>query len=162
MIRKEGIELKTDRLYINKVEQFVEQICDEYNIFTDYYGNILMSVIEAYTNAVVHGNHYDENKHVQIRFESETNGLAFYVEDEGAGFDVNGVPDPTDINATGEEGRGLFTIKALADKVEFLNNGSTIKMTFLISSINHEVASKRAALYHDYVGQGVKNNAQIN
>jgi serine/threonine-protein kinase RsbW len=162
MIRKEGIELKSDRLYINKVEQFVEQICDEYNIFTDYYGNILMSVIEAYTNAVEHGNHYDKNKHVQLRFESEPNGLSFYIEDEGKGFDATNIPDPTDINSTGDEGRGLFTIQALADKVEFLNNGSTIKLTFLISSINHEVASKRASLYHDYVGLGIKNNAQIN
>jgi len=162
MIREDRLELVSDKLYINKVEAFVEQICDAYNIYNDYYGNILMSVIEAYTNAVQHGNKFEKDKKVTIRFESQATGLAFYVEDQGEGFNIETVPDPTDVNTNGKEGKGIFTIRALADNVEFINNGNTVKMTYLISSINREMSEKRADLYHSYINQGVKNNAHSN
>lgn len=158
MNRIQKIELKSDKLYINEVERFVEQICDEYNIYNNYFGNIMMSVLEAYTNAVKHGNKFDANKSVNIRFESEAGGLAFYIEDEGEGFDFHNIPDPTDLKNKAEEGRGLFTIKSLADNVEFENNGSTLKIGFLIASINHEIAKHRADLFHNYVNQGIKKN----
>jgi len=156
MNKIEKLVLKSDKLYINKVERFVEQICDEYNIYNNYYANILLSVIEAYTNAVEHGNKYDENKSVKIEFSSESNGLAFTIEDEGNGFEMESIPDPTNLENEGVEGRGLFMINSLADQVELEDNGSKIKLQFLISSINQEMASKRSELFHNYVNQDVK------
>jgi serine/threonine-protein kinase RsbW len=156
MNKTEKLVLTSDKLYINKVERFIEQICDEYNIYNNYYANILLSVIEAYTNAVEHGNKYDENKSVKIEFSSESNGLAFTIEDQGDGFDINNIPDPTNIENEGAEGRGLFMINSLADQVEIENNGSKIKLAFLISSINREMANKRNELFHKYVNQNVK------
>jgi serine/threonine-protein kinase RsbW len=148
MKKSEKITLKSDRLYINEVERFVEQICDEQNIYNSYYANILTSIIEAYTNAVEHGNKYDENKNVSIIFSKEQNGLSFQINDEGEGFDINAIPDPTDLSNEGVEGRGLFMINTLSDKVEFENNGSTMKLNFLISSINREAATHRTELFH--------------
>ena len=156
MNKTEKLVLKSDKLYINKVERFVEQICDEHNIYNNYYANILLSVIEAYTNAVEHGNKYDENKSVKIEFSSESNGLAFSIEDEGSGFEIENIPDPTNLENEGVEGRGLFMINSLADQVELEDNGSKIKLQFLISSINQEMASKRSELFHNYVNQDVK------
>ena len=160
MNKSEKITLKSDKLYINEVERFVENICDEQNIYNNYYANILMSVIEAYTNAVEHGNKYDENKNVDIIFAIESNGLTFSIQDEGTGFDINTIPDPTDLNNEGAEGRGLFMINSLSDKVEFENNGSTLKLEFHIASINREAANKRAQLFHNYVNQGVKKEQE--
>jgi len=156
MNKSEKLSLKSDKLYINEVERFVERICDEQNIYNNYYANILTSVIEAYTNAVEHGNQYDEHKKVNITFDTEANGLVFSIQDEGDGFDINSVQDPTDIKNEGTEGRGLFTIKSLSDQIEFENNGSTLKLSFHIASINWEIANKRTELFHKYVYQGVK------
>ena len=161
MKKSEKITLKSDRLYINEVERFVEQICDEQNIYNSYYANILTSIIEAYTNAVEHGNKYDENKSVSIVFSKEQNGLSFQINDEGEGFDINAIPDPTDLSNEGIEGRGLFMINTLSDKVEFENNGSTMKLNFLISSINREAATHRTDLFHQYVNQGVKKEQEF-
>lgn len=160
MNKSEKITLKSDKLYINEVERFVETICDEQNIYNNYYANILMSVIEAYTNAVEHGNRYDENKNVTILFSVESNGLTFSIQDEGNGFDLKAVPDPTDIKNEGMEGRGLFMINALSDKVEFENNGSILKLEFHIASINREAANKRTQLFHQYINQGVKKEQE--
>jgi len=156
MNKTEKLILKSDKLYINEVERFVEQICDEFNIYNNYYANILLSVIEAYTNAVEHGNKFDENKSVKIIFSSESNGLVFTIEDEGMGFEIDNIPDPTNLENEGIEGRGLFMIKSLADNVEIENNGSKIKLNFLISSINREMANKRNELFHKYINQDVK------
>jgi len=160
MNKSEKITLKSDKLYINEVERFVESICDEQNIYNNYYANILMSVIEAYTNAVEHGNRYDENKSVSILFSIESNGLVFSIQDEGNGFDIKSIQDPTDLKNEGTEGRGLFMINSLSDNVEFENNGSTLKLQFHIASINREVANKRTELFHQYVNQGVKKEQE--
>lgn len=160
MNKSEKITLKSDKLYINEVERFVENICDQQNIYNNYYANILTSVIEAYTNAVEHGNRYDETKNVSIVFAIESNGLTFSIQDEGVGFDINSIPNPTDIKNEGVEGRGLFMINSLSDKVEFENNGSILKLEFHISSINREAANQRTELFHQYVNQGIKKEQE--
>jgi len=161
MKKSENIVLKSDQLYINEVEQFVERICDEHNIYNSYYGNILTSVIEAYTNAVEHGNKFDSNKFVRITFKQEQQGLSFQIQDQGNGFDINKIPDPTDLSNEGVEGRGIFMIKALSDQVDFEDNGRSIKLGFRISSINREVATKRADLFHNFINQSVKKEQNI-
>ena len=130
---------------INQVEKFVEDICDEYNINNTYFGNILVALTEAFENAIVHGNGRNPDKNVHIIFTSKPEGLSFIVKDEGEGFDINQIPDPTDINSDPNEskGRGIFLIKSLADEVKFLENGTSVEILFKISSINSELAIDR-------------------
>jgi len=139
---------------INLVEKFVEDICDEYNINNTYFGNILVTLTEAVENAMVHGNGRNPDKNVQIIFTSKPDGLSFVVKDEGEGFDVNQIPDPTDINSNTDEskGRGIFLIRSLADEVKFLENGKTIEILFKISSINSEMAIDRINQLKKYSG----------
>jgi serine/threonine-protein kinase RsbW len=130
---------------IHQVEKFVEDICDEFNINNTYFGNILVTLTEAVENAMKHGNGNDPSKKVQIIFTSKPEGLSFVVKDEGNGFDINQIPDPTDLNTDPEEskGRGIFLIKSLADEVKFLDKGNTVEIIFKISSINSEMAIER-------------------
>ena len=130
-----------ENLYI--VEKFVENICDSYNIFNSYYGNILVSVTEAIKNAIIHGNINNSNKNVAISFEANDKGLTFIIEDEGNGFDFNNIPDPLSIENTTQTGRGLFLVNSLADEVQFKNQGRVIEISFKISSINYEIAIDR-------------------
>ena len=152
MGRKEKLVLESRPENISSIERFVEEICDYYNINDTYFGNILISLTEAFNNALIHGNNNDESRMVQVVFESKPKGLSFTVSDEGAGYNPDEVPDPLDleIDASTQSGRGLFLIRSLSDKVELSNGGSTIEMFFRISGIGHEAMKKRMTHFNEY------------
>ena len=96
------------------------------------YGNVLVAVSEAVTNAMIHGNKSKEAKNVTLGISlPKENSVCFTIEDEGIGFDSEAIPDPTSPeNIEKPHGRGVFLMKNLADNVEFLNEGSKVKMDF--------------------------------
>ncbi len=113
------------------VERMVEDVCDDYKVNEDSFGNILIAVTEAVNNAIYHGNKGDANKNITIGFYSHEKDIQFSVSDEGVGFDFINLPDPTDpLNIDKPNGRGVFLMKNLADKVEFNNNGQEVLLTF--------------------------------
>ena len=157
------LEIASDLSQLSKVEAFVEQLCDEFNIYNNYYSNILVAVTEAFTNAVQHGNRNDLTKIVTIKFNLAPAGLLFSIEDQGLGFNSDFIPDPTDIrNLDAFAGRGIYLIKHLSDEVNFVNNGTKIEMLFKISSINQETSIKRADLFKDYIMAGSKKYSESN
>ena len=116
---------------LNVVEQMINTACEEHEVNEDYYGNILIALTEAVNNAIHHGNKSNPNKEVNLELTSSGSTLTFIIEDEGPGFDYNNLPDPTDPkNIEKPHGRGVFLMKNLADSVEFLNEGSKVKMNF--------------------------------
>lgn len=118
---------------IKEVETIVNKLVSDYNVSEDKYPNILISLTEAVNNAIIHGNNKDENKYVNINLERTNAGLSIRVSDEGAGFNLKTIPDPTSpdhVECCG--GRGVFLIQQLTDRVLFLNNGSTVEMHFNI------------------------------
>jgi serine/threonine-protein kinase RsbW len=126
------------------VERFIDDLCDYFNVNNDYYGNILVAVLEAVENAINHGNQKNTEKSVILSFEAKNDSFSFTIEDEGNGFDFNNIPDPTDpANEDINRGRGIFLMKHLADEVKFLNNGNTIELDFKIANINNKVANHR-------------------
>ena len=119
---------------IRLVERLVEDVCDVFNLNEDNYGNILIAVTEAVNNAIYHGNQGNPEKYIKIGFESGDKNIKFSVADEGKGFDYNNLPDPTDpLNLDKPNGRGVFLMKNLADKVEFNNNGQEVFLTFKLN-----------------------------
>ncbi len=116
---------------VSEVEPFVEKLVDRYNLDPDKQCNILISLTEAVTNAIVHGNCEQEAKTVQVRSRKEKNCIALRVSDEGKGFDYKSLPDPTaPENLYRCGGRGVFLMKQLSDNIRFINNGSTVEMRF--------------------------------
>ena len=81
---------------IVEVENFIDGLRESVNIGDDVYGNIIISLTEAVNNAIIHGNLCDESKKVEVTCTKDGNNLIFSVADEGAGFDFNDLPDPTD------------------------------------------------------------------
>ncbi len=159
MERYSNIKLKSVKSELNKVVAFIENICDQHNIFNNYYGNIVTAISEAFINAVEHGNKNDSTKSVKIHFEVQDDGFAFCVSDEGEGFDSNNIADPTETESI--SGTGIYLMKTLSDDIEFHDKGRTVCMKFLISSINKEVADNRVNKFKQFIKKGVNQKTKI-
>jgi serine/threonine-protein kinase RsbW len=118
---------------LRKVEKLVDELSAEYNISADIYGNILIAALEAANNAILHGNKLDENKCVNIFVYLDEHILRIKIDDEGKGFDYKNVPDPTaPENIENVNGRGIFLMEKLSDKIEFTRNGASVELEFNI------------------------------
>jgi len=118
---------------LRKIEKMVDDLSAEYDISSDKYGNILIAALEAANNAILHGNKLEENKMVNIFIRKDEENLMIRIDDEGEGFDYNNVPDPTSPeNLENVNGRGIFLMEKLSDKIEFKNNGSRVELIFNI------------------------------
>lgn len=116
---------------VKVVENFIDQLSAEYSIAEDLYGNILVAAMEAVTNAITHGNHSDPTKYVFINSGFVDNYLMLSVKDEGLGFDPDTLADPTKPeNILKFSGRGVYLIRELTDKLEFLEGGTLVNMYF--------------------------------
>ena len=118
---------------ISVVESKVETLKSKLQLEDAIYGNVMLAVVEAVTNAIQHGNRYSPEKKVTFETHRSTHNLRFTISDEGEGFDPTRVPDPTlPENIEKPCGRGVFLIKNLADGVTFEDDGRTIQLTFNI------------------------------
>jgi serine/threonine-protein kinase RsbW len=92
-----------------------------------------MAVREAVTNAVLHGNHQDEAKAVEVGFKSLPGTVEITVRDRGEGFDPGRVPDPTDPqNIMKTSGRGILFMRTFMDEIEWSRHpqgGTVVRMT---------------------------------
>ncbi len=118
---------------LSLVETYVERMKEDYNIADNLYGNMLLAVVEAVTNAIEHGNCKCDQKDVEFSVYKNSQTIKFKIKDEGQGFDPALVPDPTHPDNIEEpSGRGVFLIKKLADLVVFSDQGSTVEIDFKI------------------------------
>jgi serine/threonine-protein kinase RsbW len=90
---------------------------------------IHMAMEEAIMNAIRHGNQSDPKKRVHIRI--NVSGPRFYskITDEGTGFDLADVPDPTlEENLEKTSGRGVMLIKSFVDVVKYNEIGNSVEL----------------------------------
>lgn len=80
-----------------------------------------MALREALANAIKHGNQLNPEKRVFVSMRFVDHGeLHIHVEDEGGGFDLSRVEDPTaPENLLRSSGRGVFYMKHFMDAVDF-------------------------------------------
>jgi serine/threonine-protein kinase RsbW len=128
---KKVIKIPSKIENLRKVEKVIDEISGEFNISEDIYGNILIASLEATNNAIMHGNKLDESKEVTIAFNYEGKKLFVKVDDEGNGFDYQHIPDPTaPENIENVNGRGIFLMEKLSDKINFSRNGASVELEF--------------------------------
>lgn len=90
---------------------------------------VLIALDEAIVNAIKHGNKCDPRKAVHIVAEFSAEGVRFIVADEGAGFELENVPDPTEpCRLLEPTGRGLLFINHIMDEVRFNQCGNRLEM----------------------------------
>ena len=93
---------------------------------------ISISVLEAGTNAIQHGNRIDPAKRVDLAFELHPDRLEVVVHDRGKGFDIEKLL--TDITSPEHlldlRGRGIYMMRSCMDTVDFSfgPEGTTVRL----------------------------------
>lgn len=96
-------------------------VCERLGFDDDTISQVSMSVIEAGTNAVQHGNKQDPAKSFDVMFTLHADRLEVCVHDQGQGFD----PAKLTSDVTSPEhlfdmrGRGIFIMRSCCDGVDF-------------------------------------------
>ena len=121
--------IKSDTSELNNVEVFVKELFTENNIPRKYFNKVFLCVSEGVVNSIEHGNKNDCNKEVCIFADCESETISVEIKDEGDGFNLEEVADPTSPeNIRKESGRGLHIISALSEQIEYNKNSIQFKI----------------------------------
>ena len=94
----------------------------------DLFG-VRLALEEALVNAIKHGNRMDPEKQVHVNCQVHGDRVRIVIEDEGTGFDVNDVPDPTsEENLDKPGGRGIMLMRAFMSRIEYNDIGNRLLM----------------------------------
>ena len=117
---------------IKRVEEFVKAIFNFHNMPEKCFNPTFLCISEATTNSIVHGNKEDHRKTVELNIDCKSHLIQVRVTDEGEGFDVEKVPDPTlEDNLLKETGRGLHIINSIAQNVEYNDKGNSLSFEII-------------------------------
>jgi serine/threonine-protein kinase RsbW len=126
------IEIPSDVKYIEQVVELATRQCRELQMPPKKCSlNVPVALSEALSNAIIRGNRNGKGKHVRVRAVVSDDAIVFDVADEGPDFDMEKMRvEPTAENVMREDGRGLFLMYRLMDRVEHIRNrGNVIRLT---------------------------------
>jgi serine/threonine-protein kinase RsbW len=125
------------------LDRVAQTVCEHMEFDEDASSQVSMSVIEAGTNAVQHGNGRDATKNFLVEFRLFPDRLEVDVHDSGGGFELGKiVPDvTTPEHLLDMRGRGIFIMRTCCDEVDYEMgpNGTVCRL------VKHRVAQRRAA-----------------
>lgn len=121
---------------LTEVEKFITDVADEFNLDDEIRNNLSLSLSEAASNAMVHGNKLDPKKYVDIKITVGDNKIEVVIKDEGNGFDPSSVPDPTaPENLLKDSGRGIHIMKTFLENIRynFTDSGTEVILEISLS-----------------------------
>jgi serine/threonine-protein kinase RsbW len=128
---------------VDIAEQAVTRTATQLGFNEEQVYQISMAVREAVVNAVLHGNHYDSHKKVDLTLERADHMLVVSVRDQGEGLDVRNIPDPlAPENLLKQSGRGIFLMRAFMDEVR-VNSSSSGTEIVLIKNLGGDAAEQK-------------------
>jgi serine/threonine-protein kinase RsbW len=118
---------------IELAERALIDLCGQAGFSGDDVYWLVTALREAAANAIRHGNREDPARSVVIDLEVLDDEVIVRVEDEGEGFDLDAVPDPTDPGyLLRPSGRGIFYMKQFMTRVDYSRapgGGTVVEMT---------------------------------
>jgi serine/threonine-protein kinase RsbW len=129
----ERVELPSNCDVLERVDQLTIKHAREAGFDEQAAMEIAIAAIEAATNAIVHGNRRQETVPFSVAYSWRPGTIEIVVHDEGQGFDLACLVDPTDPEHCMEtSGRGIFIMREVMDAVEFEmsdESGTTVKLS---------------------------------
>lgn len=116
-MKKYFLEISSERRNIREVEKLMYNINKDFGLPDDEYNKMMIAVTEVAINAIVHGNKENIFKKVKIYVEHDGKEMKIVLMDEGEGFEIEKLPNPTDMeNILDLHGRGVFIARAMVDE----------------------------------------------
>lgn len=130
-----NLSLSSSFSELHRIEAYIRELKDWAGLSSEDVERLMLTLSEAVTNAMVHGNKENPDKQVLITASmSKDDQLLISIQDEGEGFDPDALPDPLkEENLLNEGGRGVYLIEHYADKVSYSDNGTKLTMIFDLS-----------------------------
>ncbi len=129
--RHEKIEFEIPSILnlMHSVLEYLTERVEKLGVVNPERSNLFVALDEAFVNAVKHGNKFDAGKNIRIVADITPKEARFTIEDEGEGFDVSAIPDPTDIeNLFKSSGRGVMFMYNIMDEVAYNEKGNRITL----------------------------------
>jgi serine/threonine-protein kinase RsbW len=119
--------------FIERVVERVQRECQDLHFAQrQVMLNVPVALTEALSNAILRGNSDDPSKTVHVRASVDPERLVIEVRDQGRGFDLDACTVDVGLDTLErEDGRGLFLMKKLMDRVECVRSepGNTVRLT---------------------------------
>jgi serine/threonine-protein kinase RsbW len=91
---------------------------------------VRLALEEAIINAIKHGNGEDPAKSVRVSYSISPGEITTEIEDQGPGFNPNGVPNPlAPENLERPGGRGVFLMRQYMTFVQYNERGNGVLLT---------------------------------
>jgi len=120
--------INSSKKELEKVEQFIQEIFDKHQIPQRCFNNVMLCISEAVQNSIIHGNKKNISKKIEVHVNCKEKTLDVAVTDEGDGFNIDLVPNPTHgENIRKESGRGIHIIKSLSQTINFNEKGNSLQ-----------------------------------
>src|SRR5437868_15249089 len=104
---------------MDAVHALVQEAIKEYQLNNELAHWIELTISESMINAIQHGNKADPAEQATLKISSNGDAIEIIVEDEGKGFTMDKVADPTDkANLLKPSGRGILIIRSFMDEVD--------------------------------------------
>lgn len=123
------IVVKNDLASAKRPEELILSEIEKHGYCESAAFAIKLALEEAMTNAVRHGNRNDPQKNIYIQFKVTCECTEIVIRDEGEGFFVDTVPDPTrPENIDRPSGRGIMLMRAYLDEVVYSKSGNQVRL----------------------------------
>ncbi|KAA9338568.1 ATP-binding protein [Hymenobacter busanensis] len=122
-----SLRVSCSRQNLKVVRDFVGEFLAEYGLSAILQNQIILAVDEIVANLIIHSNHEDESKFLDIRLAVENNEFRFEAEDGGASFSPSGYQDPDmeeHIRQAKKGGVGIALVNRIMDHVEYSSVGT--------------------------------------
>ena len=120
-------EIPSDPDFLPELDNYLIDIAKESGMNEDKFNNLSLSFSEAASNSIVHGNKKNKNKKIGITIKVNDSKMTIVIKDQGNGFKVESVPDPTKPeNILKDSGRGIHIMRSFLDDLyyNFTPNGT--------------------------------------
>jgi len=115
--------------YLEEVNELVACLFKNTNLASDEIWELKLALHELGINAIEHGNKMNPSKMVRLKCQFFDDRLEFEMQDEGEGFELAKVPNPTrEPVLSRERGRGIFLVNQVVDEIKYENGGSCARL----------------------------------
>ena len=137
---------------LNNVENFVEDICDSFNIKNLFHGNVIMALSEIVSIVTKLGG---EGK---LTFENKNEFFVFKCQIDSISKNITDIFNDKDSNLELESDyeKSIFLIMALCDDFVIEENNSTITLVFKKDAIENDISNHRKEYLSNYLGKTIE------